>query len=153
MTKPNLVSDVRGASRIVVDLTLVVTDLVETMHHNIARRPGIIGAANFGRTKGITGLVYRGVRAVTRLVGAGIDTALAPLAPLLKERSSWPGREPFVAALNGVLGDHLAASSNPLAVAMHLRAGGAPLALTAEGIAAAIPAPRASVVVPCTACA
>ena len=47
-----------------------------------------------------------------------IDTALVPLAPLLKEPSSWPGREPFVAALNGVLGDHLAASSNPLAVAM-----------------------------------
>jgi pimeloyl-ACP methyl ester carboxylesterase len=147
MTKPNLVSDVRGASRIVVDLTLVVTDLVETMHHNIARRPGIAGEATFARTKGITGLVYRGVRAVTKLVGAGIDTALAPLAPLLKEPSSWPGREPFVAALNGVLGDHLATSQNPLAIAMHLRADGAPLVLTAEGIAAAVPAPRACVVV------
>jgi pimeloyl-ACP methyl ester carboxylesterase len=147
MTKPNLVSDVRGASRIVVDLTLVVTDLVETMHHNIARLPGIAGEATFARTKGITGLVYRSVRAVTRLVGAGIDTALAPLAPLLKEPSTWPGREPFVAALNGVLGDHLAASHNPLAIAMHLRAGGAPLALTADGIAAAVREPRARVVV------
>ena len=147
MTKSTLVSDVRGASRIVIDLTLVVTDLVETMHLNIARRPGIVGEATFGRTKGITGLVYRGVRAVTRLVGAGIDTALVPLAPLLKEPSSWPGREPFVAALNGVLGDHLAASRNPLAITMHLRAGGAPLDLTTDGIAAAVPEPRACIIV------
>jgi pimeloyl-ACP methyl ester carboxylesterase len=147
MTKPTLVSDVRGASRIVIDLTLIVTDLVETMHHNIARRPGIVGEATFRRTNGITGLVYRGVRAVTRLVGASIDTALVPLAPLLNEPSSWPGREPFVAALNGVLGDHLAASHNPLAVAMHLRTGAAPLALMVEGIAAAIPDPRACVIV------
>lgn len=147
MSKTSLLSDARGASRLVVDLTLLVTELVETMHHNVARRPGVLGQATFERTKGVTGLVYRSVRSVTRLVGGGIDAALAPLVPLLGTEASWPGREPVVAALNGVLGDHLDASGNPLAIPMQLRLGGEPLALTSAGIASVIAQPRARAVV------
>jgi hypothetical protein len=145
--RPSLPSDVRGASRLTIDLTLLVTELVETMHHNIARVPGIAGRATFAPTRGITGLVYRSVRGITRLTGWGIDTALAPLAPLLRDRSGWPGRDVVIAALNGVLGDHLEASDNPLAIPMQLRIGREPLALTAAGIAAIIPRPRDRVVV------
>jgi hypothetical protein len=139
--------DVRGASRLVIDLTLLVTELVETMHHNIARVPGIAGRATFAPTRGLTGLVYRSVRGITRLTGWGIDTTLAPIVPLLSNRSDWPGRDAVIAALNGVLGDHLEASDNPLAIPMQLRIGGEPLTLTAAGIAAAIPQPRSRVVV------
>jgi hypothetical protein len=145
--RPSLPSDARGASRLVIDLTLLVTELVETMHHNILRRPGIVGRATFEPTRGLTGLVYRSVRGITRLTGWGIDTTLAPLVPLLRAKSGWPGREAVVAALNGVLGDHLEASGNPLAIPMRLRIGGAPLELTAVAIAAAIPKPRGRVVV------
>jgi hypothetical protein len=145
--RPSLPSDVRGASRLAIDLTLLVTELVETMHHNIARAPGIAGRATFAPTRGITGLVYRSVRGITRLTGWGIDSALAPLVPLLRDRSGWPGRDVTIAALNGVLGDHLEASNNPLAIPMQLRFGGEPLALTAAGIAAAIRDPRHRVVV------
>ncbi|MBK7792078.1 MAG: hypothetical protein IPJ62_05860 [Betaproteobacteria bacterium] len=69
LTQPTPLADVRGASRLVIDLTLLVTGLVETLHHNIARRPGILGRATLAPTKGITGLVYRSVRGITRLVG------------------------------------------------------------------------------------
>lgn len=99
-----------------VELTLLVTELVETMHHNIARGPSVLGQAEFERTRGLTGLVYRSVRGVTRLVGTGIDAVIAPLVPLVGGESGWLGREPVVAALNGVLGDHLDASNNPLAI-------------------------------------
>ncbi len=147
MSKSSLVSDARGASRVVIDLTLLVTDLVETMHHNIARTPGIVAPATYDRTRGITGFVYRSVRGVTRLVGAGIDTALAPLAPLVGPQASWPGRMPFVAALNGVLGDYLHASGNPLAIPMQLCVSGTPVELTRAALAQAVPAPRGRVVV------
>jgi alpha-beta hydrolase superfamily lysophospholipase len=148
MNKPSLWSDARGASRLVVDLTLLVTELVETMHHNIARRPGVFGQATFERTQGVTGLVYRSVRGVTHLVGGGIDAALAPLGPLTGGTAgTWPGRRTVIAALNGVLGDYLDGSHNPLALPMQLCIGGEPLALTRAGIAEAIPHPRTCAVV------
>lgn len=95
-----------------------VTDLVEAEHRGISPAP----------TSHIAGFVYRCVRGVTRAVGGGIDAALGRLGSLLgKEDGSSRGREALVAALNGVVGDHLAATGNPLAIPMRLRRdGGAP---------------------------
>lgn len=120
----SLTDDLRGLNRLVIDATAGVTDVVEAMHHNIARAPGALAEPSRGRTRGITGLVYRSIRGITRLVGAGIDAALAPLPPL--GEGSSPGREALLAALNGVLGDHLAATGNPLAIPMRLRQGEEP---------------------------
>jgi pimeloyl-ACP methyl ester carboxylesterase len=109
---PVRASDLRGLSRLVIDATAGVTGVVEAMHQSIARVSG-------------TGLVYRSIRGITRLVGGGIDAALAPFTRLGKGSSS-PGREAVLAALNGVLGDHLVATGNPLAIPMRLRHGGEP---------------------------
>jgi hypothetical protein len=147
MTKPSLPSDARGASRLAIDLTLLVTQVVETMHHNIARRPGPLGRATFEPTDGLTGFVYRRVRGVTRLVGGAIDATLAPLVPLARGASNWPARDAVVAALNGILGDYLEETRNPLAIPMQLRLGGEPLALESAGIASALPDVRSRVVV------
>ena len=147
MTKPSLPSDARGASRLAIDLTLLVTQVVETMHHNIVRRPGPLGRATFEPTNGLTGFVYRRVRGVTRLVGGAIDAALAPLVPLAGGASNWPARDAVVAALNGMLGDYLEETANPLAIPMQLRVGGEPLALDSAAIARALPDARSRVVV------
>ena len=134
-------ADIRGVSRLAIDATLGLTRLVETMHHNISRTPGIIGKHTQEPTKGITGLVYRTIQGTTRLVGSGIDALLGQLIPLLEREpaASSNTREALLAALNGVLGDHLAASGNPLAIPMHLRRDGHPLVLTAQDLAASIP--------------
>jgi len=134
-------SDIRGYSRLAVDATIGLTNLVESMHRNIARVPGVLGAATQERTTGITGLVYRSIRGVTRLVGGSIDAVLAQLVPLLGEVPSSTEREAVLAALNGVLGDHIAVSGNPLATPMRLRRDGQPLELTSQALAAAIPQP------------
>ena len=131
-------SDLRGFSRLTIDAITGLTDLVEALHHNIAGTPGVLGTPERGRTRGITGLVYRSIRAVTRLVGSGIDVLLAQLVPLLGEKRSSPEREAVLAALNGVLGDYLVASRNPLAVAMRPRRDGHPLELEKQALAAAI---------------
>ncbi|HSF39865.1 MAG TPA: alpha/beta hydrolase, partial [Thermoanaerobaculia bacterium] len=86
-----------------------------------------VAAPSRSRTRGITGLVYRCIRGITRLVGGGIDAALTPFTPL-GEGSSSTGREAWLAALNGVLGDHLVTTGNPLAIPIRLRQGGEPLA-------------------------
>jgi hypothetical protein len=120
---PLQASDLRGLARLGIDGVLGITDLVEAMHHTIASRTAIAGSAPAGRTRGITGFVYRAVRGTTRLVGHAGD-ALVGLLPSRKAASDalrHPTREALLAALNGVWGDHLADSGNPLAIPMALR--------------------------------
>ena len=139
-------SDVLGLGRLAVQATLGVTDVVEGMHHAVVRAPRLFGAPQPARTRGITGLVYRGVRGVTRLVGGGTDAVLARLVAGAGEaRESSPQREALLAVLNGVVGDHLAASGNPLAIPMRLRRDGRPLELDARALAGAIPQPSGKV--------
>jgi hypothetical protein len=140
-----LPSDLRGVSRLAVEATAGLTDVVEAMHLNIARSAGLFGTPARGATSGVTGLVYRGIREVTRLVGGGLDAVLG-LASFAGDGSSSRGREAWLAALNGVLGDHLAESRNPLSISMRLRREGQPLELGAA-LAAAIPQPTGKLLV------
>ncbi len=130
-------ADLRGLSRLVVDGVLGVTDVVEAMHGRIAAGPipgtlpALFGGGRDGRTAGLTGLVYRAVRGTTRGVGRGLDAVLraipdapAHAGPHATRRERSPAREAFVAALNGVFGDHLAATGNPLAIPMVIRGAG-----------------------------
>ncbi|NUO75608.1 MAG: alpha/beta hydrolase [Lysobacter sp.] len=131
--------DLRGVNRLTIDAITGVTDLVEAMHANISRFPGVLGAVAAGPAPGIAGLVYRSVRGVTRFVGDGLDLAFAKLAPLLDVVRPPPQREAVIAALNGVLGDHLDATGNPLAVEMRLRHQGAALTLRRAALASDLP--------------
>jgi hypothetical protein len=132
-------SDLRGFARLATQATTGLADLVEAMHHRIARPVGRGGPQTPGRTRGLTGLVYKSVRGVTRLVGGGLDVLLGQLKPTLAGRASSPEREAVLAALNGVLGDYLVASGNPLSIPMTLRRAGRPLVLETPALAAAIP--------------
>ena len=149
MTKPVHVrmSDLSGFQRLANDAVIGLTDLVEAMHHTVARTPGVLGKPPIGRTTGITGLVYKSVRGVTRLVGVGLDALLSTLAPLLEDRPSSEEREAILAALNGVFGDYLVASGNPLASAMQVRRTGIPVVITRAALTAAYPQPRRKIVV------
>lgn len=121
------VSDLRGAGRLTIDAVIGITDLIESLHHTVASVAGTFGEPDQHRTTGITGLVYRNIRTMAGLVGSGIDTVLEQLVPLSGESYSASGCEALLAALNGVLGDHLAASGNPLAIPMQIRRNGLPL--------------------------
>jgi pimeloyl-ACP methyl ester carboxylesterase len=160
--KRNHVEDLRGASRLAIDAVEGVTSLVEEMHQTIGSGPAILGKPLERPMKAITGLVYGSVRGVARLVGAGIDAALAQLSPLLLAESE-PGlehdgtsaasgggvvaRDAVLAALNGVLGDYLAETVNPLAITMCLRHGGRRLVLERDALRAVFPEPRGRLIV------
>jgi hypothetical protein len=139
-------SDLRGYSRLAVDATIGVTDIVETVHASILRLP-FLRAPTTGRTRGITGLVYRNIRGTTRLVGLSIDALLAPFDAAFDPAASTAEREALQAAANGVLGDHLAASANPLAIPMRLRRDGQPLDLNGPALAAAFPQSTSKILV------
>lgn len=132
------VTDLRGWGRLAFDATLGLTAVVEAMHRTISRPPILFGASPGGSTRGLTGLVYSSIRSVTRLAGMGLEAATTRLrAPA--DRPPSPGREAVVAALNGVVGDHLASTGNPLAIPMRLRRDGRPLVLDHRALAQAIP--------------
>jgi len=135
----NHVDDLRGASRLAIDATRGVTELVEAMHTTIASGPAILGQPFAAPVRLANRLVYAGIRGVTQLVGGTIDAALAQLAPLLGSSAPGVEREAVLAALNGVLGDYLAESHNPLAIEMQLRHAGAPLELAPPALRAALP--------------
>ena len=141
MKRPVHLSDLRGFSRLAVEATIGVTDLVEEMHRSVTSLPasGARNSSRRERMRGITGFVYRTVRRITRWVGGGVDRALAKLQPLLLAGVADAGyagpagtlpaptsrhRDALLAALNGVLGDHLEASGNPLAIPMQFRRDG-----------------------------
>jgi hypothetical protein len=135
----------RGAARLATEATTGLTDLVEAVHARITGLPGPSGRVD-DRTSGITGLVYKTLRGVTRAVGGSVDTLLGALAPLLATRPGAeasalpsPEREAIVAALNGVLGDHLARTANPLAIRMAFRHAGRALQPDRDAIAGALP--------------
>ncbi|MDZ7651501.1 MAG: alpha/beta hydrolase [Burkholderiaceae bacterium] len=152
------ITTLRGVGRMAIDATMGLTDLVQALHTRIARGPTRLGGPVIaGAINGITDLVYDSVRSVTRAVGEGLDATLAQLGPLIAALSDDAGRgaaaqsarprEALLAALNGVLGDYLEQTANPLAIKMALRRDGLPLVLTREALLAAIEAPGPRIVV------
>jgi hypothetical protein len=83
-------SDIRGASRLVVDAIIGIAHVVEAMHGNIAHLPGLPRPAVGASARGITGLVYRSVRQIAGGVGQILDAALARLVPLLGPNDTAP---------------------------------------------------------------
>lgn len=122
------IADLRGTARLLSEATAGVTDIAEQLHGTIQTLAGPLGGPRpAGAARGIAGLVYRSVRGTARLIGKGIDAGLEPLGALLPEGTSGPGRDAWVAALNGVCGDRLARSGNPFAIEMTLRRDGRPI--------------------------
>lgn len=151
-------SDIHGYSRLAIEATLGVTDLVEAMHHNILRLPlpfgktaakpasGVHGAV-YNVLQKTSGMVYGTIRRITTLIGGGLDAALEHLQPELAHINSSNERAAIVSILNGVLGDHMTTQGNPLTITMGFRRDGKVLALTPESLASAIPDPKGKILV------
>lgn len=146
----NDLNTVRGTSALALSAVQGITDLVEEMHGASSGLALPIKSKETKpkKTRGITGLVYRSVRGITGVVGWGVNRgldvaqlplvskALAPaakqLASKLKLKSAEPYRETVRSAVNGVLGDTLAATKNPLAIQMQFRQKGEALQISAN---------------------
>jgi pimeloyl-ACP methyl ester carboxylesterase len=127
-------ADARGVLRLASDATVGITDLVEQMHLTISQWALPLGRPRSGRTKGITGAVYGTVRGVTRLAARGLDASLRRFEPQDQSTPTSARREAMLAVVNGIWGDHLAATDNPLAIRMSIRVRGREVDLTAEGL-------------------
>ncbi len=144
-------SDIQGLARLATQGTLGVTALAEKVQGNVYKAV----AAPFGaagqkfldreagssgiRKTGVTGVVYGSIRGVTRLAGGAVDAVLTRTMPRMAPKTSSPQREVMLSVLNGVLGDQLVATSNPLAITMSLRQDGESLPLNKAALAQRLP--------------
>ncbi len=87
------------------------------------------------------------LRSLAQVLSVGLKRTLVAVQSSLDEMVAAPVRERFVAVLNGVLGDRLAASGSAFAIKMQLRRGGRAIELTRAGVAAAIPVASAKLLV------
>jgi hypothetical protein len=112
----------RGCAQLTFDAVEGVTNIVEAMYRNIAASPMPLGEAPVGPANGIAGFVHESIRHVNRAGRHVTERALKPVSRHI-DRVWPPGprREAAIAALNGVCGDHLERSGNPLAIPMRLR--------------------------------
>jgi pimeloyl-ACP methyl ester carboxylesterase len=128
-------SDLHGLARLAVDGVAETSELVEQLHGTIARAAMPLGPPVVAGTRGITGLVYRSVRAVNGVVGTSVNAVAGPIVARMPPPATAPGREHWLAIVNGVLGDHLAGTENPLAIPMTFRYGGEALVLEPTALA------------------
>ncbi|MEO6322662.1 MAG: hypothetical protein ABIR56_18430 [Polaromonas sp.] len=145
-------SDVQGLAQLATQATLGVAGLAENVQGNVYKAVAYFfgplgskfidsapGRSGF-RSMGITGLVYGGVKGVTRLAGGTVNAVLSGVVPLVGEKPSSRRREAMLSALNGVLGDQLIDTANPLAIRMSLRHEGQALLLEKSALAGHLPA-------------
>ena len=98
-TPRNHIEDLRGAGRLAVDATRGITALAKELHQAIGSGPAVLGRPLAVPTKLVTEVVYGGVSGGAALVGAGVDGALAQLAPLLPTSAPTHEHEAVIAAL------------------------------------------------------
>ena len=105
--------DLRGLAQLLVRGITTTTDLAESVHASILGLPSqLTGKPRSTRTRGIPRIAYQGVRTTAKLVGGGIDDVLARLPSHWGQTALSHRREAMLAVLNGVMGDHLAATGN-----------------------------------------
>ncbi|WP_254425639.1 triacylglycerol lipase [Polaromonas sp. A23] len=144
-------SDIQGLAQLATRGTLGITELVEKVQGNVYKTVaapfGPAGQRFVDRTagasgvnkRGITGLVYGAVKGITRLTGGTVEAVLSRVAPRESPQASSPQREALLSALNGVLGDQLLDTANPLAISMSLRHEGQTLLLDKAALARQLP--------------
>ncbi|MFT7286497.1 MAG: pimeloyl-ACP methyl ester carboxylesterase [Halieaceae bacterium] len=144
------IKTVQGATRLVFDSVGLINNTAEHMHETIARRPLPWSQPPLERTRAhgrIASGIYAAIRRVNSVLQEGVDRSF-DLLDSGDDASPRPAREIRLrAALNGVCGDHLEDSGNPLAIPMTLMNAGDALALDSETLADTLPAASPHVVV------
>ena len=131
---PAALRDLRGGLRLALDGVQRAINAAQSSHQRLGTvQPRPLRGAGLGATeRQWPAYAWHGLRSSADLLGGGLDLALASVqAALLSPRlqrepePDRPVRDAVVAALNGVAGDHLHRTDNPLATAMELRVRGA----------------------------
>lgn len=132
-------SDVQGFIRLIISNAELITNGVEEIHSNLVKPLGLVWKPPLDHTHNIIRLMYQSIRGYYHLVGSGVDAILGTVIPMFDSPPSTSNREALLAILNGIWGDYLVDTNNPLAITMSLRYRGLPLTLEKSSLREAIP--------------
>ncbi len=132
-------ASVRGIARLSIDGFKGVVGVVEQMHQRISERSSSILKVNPSRHRAappVGGMVYGALRGVADSAAWGVE-----LLGTTTGRDTAPSgpSSAVLSILNGVCGDYLESTQNPLAIPLALRSRSEELHLTPERIAATLP--------------
>lgn len=114
-------TQLQSAGQLTIDAIIALTDIAESIHYRVHPFTKFPCSHPTERTSSLTGLVYRSIRSISALVEKGLNFPLGAIDKNLDDIcTSSQDKMAFVSALNGVLGDHLAERSSPLAIEMTL---------------------------------
>ncbi|WP_292273187.1 hypothetical protein [Marinobacter sp.] len=117
------IKSLHGSAQLLLDVAGGVTQITEKMHRTIARE-----ANPLNRLRDLTGVshneqqghTYRIIQSTMSALQQGLHQSFDKFS-VEDEHAFSPQSMKVAAALNGVCGDHLEASNNPLAINMHFR--------------------------------
>lgn len=137
--KKNTDSKLQGITRLIVDATLEVTDLVEAMQRRIVHPPFLPSTPIQHLITDIAGVGYKNIRWSTQFIGKAADKALGSLTSVMGTIKTTEKREVMQSVLNGLIGDHLEKTDNALKIGMQFRHLGEALLIDRKSIADAYP--------------
>lgn len=79
---------------------------------------GLLNQGDLNKTTGLTGLIYQSIRKTTQISTQGVNLALQTFAPMLPYKVDDKKRLNWLSIMNGVIGDHLEQTDNPLTLNM-----------------------------------
>ena len=147
VTSHSLRHDLRGLNRLITHGSIEAVRIVEELHDNVAKIVWPRVLTERLPVDSLRGHIYAGVRNLIGTIGATVDLGFGCLPAPNKTAGSWAHRDVVRAALNGIIGDHLAATENPLAIQIHVRHAGRPLELTRDSIATSVRRPSSKLLV------
>ncbi|WP_055443180.1 lipase family alpha/beta hydrolase [Lacinutrix himadriensis] len=132
-------SKLQGISRLLTDATIGITDLVESMHQSVVHPPFLPSTPIQHLITNISGIAYKNIRWTTKLIGSTVDKALGKFVSLSSTMKTTEEREILQSVLNGVVGDYLEETENPLGINMQFRKEGKTIPLDKKSITKAYP--------------
>lgn len=132
-------ADLQGLTRMITDVTIGITEIVEAMHHKIVHPSFLPSTPIQHAVTNIASITYKSIKFTTQFIGTSLDIALGQLAPILGEIKTSDEREAIRSAINGVVGDYLEEKDNPLKITMQFKYQGKPLSIDSKSIEQSIP--------------
>ena len=132
-----LVSPIRGSAQLVLDIVDGTTAIVESLHRSIVRSTSqfLVSPPEVGELLVDSMSPYWAIHATTRGLHHGLRLVSRPFERSDASNDHGETNTKIVGALNGICGDHLAETDNPLAAPMRLHTSSRVLDLTPEGLA------------------
>ena len=114
-------STLSGIALLLSNLTVEITNLVETVHNRIVHPSYLPSTPIQHLISKIAGISFRSMRWGSRKIGKGLSAGFEQLEPSLGKIKGSKQTEAMRSALNGIAGDYLENSSNALSIKMQFR--------------------------------